>query len=137
LRWSAFAAATWTELFCTIRNRGRRRRRPNPWPAPSQPPARVTCHDWGPALRAWLRNVFPGPGYSNVYFTFIGKFALTIGNNAKWTTRRSTQFAVIKRAIALLSLNFAARTDFWVYRLIRCFWFVIYYVILLLSFNII
>src|SRR5947208_1470797 len=119
LRWSAFAAAIWTALFCTIRNRGRRRRRPNPWPSPSKPPARVTCHDWGRAPRGWLRNAFPGPGYSNVYFTFTGKFALTIGNNAKWTTRRSTQFAVIKRAIALLSVNFAARPVFWVTRLIR------------------
>src|SRR6266513_968329 len=111
-RWSAFAAATWTGLFCTTRNRGRRRRRPNPWPALSKPPARATCHDWGHVPRGWLRNGFPGRGYSNVYFTFIAKFALTLGNNDEWTTRRSTQFAVIKRLIAVLSVNVAAIRDF-------------------------
>src|SRR5437763_10525568 len=121
LRWLAFAAATWIGLFCTIRNRGQRRRLPNPWLAPSKPPARATCDDWGRAPRGWLRNAFPGPGGSNVYFTFIAKFALTIGNNVEWTTRRSTQFAVIERLIALLSVNFAATRAFLAIRLIRYF----------------
>src|SRR5439155_7215948 len=75
LRWSEFAAVTWTGLFAMTRNRGQARTLRKRWPARLKQQAQRSCRAWASAPPARRRIFIAGRACLTNCFAFIARFA--------------------------------------------------------------